>query len=79
MQSPETISVEIRRRLRQLMSKRMAAKNVLIQAHPLVADWLIKHDVKHMEREFSCSILVEADERLHVEAFAILDNTALDK
>ena len=79
VQSPETISVEIRRRLRQLMSKRMAAKNVLIQVHPLVAEWLIKHDVKHMEREFSCSILVEADERLHVEAFAILDNTALDK
>ena len=79
VQSPETISVEIRRRLRHLMTKRMAAKSILVQVHPLVADWFIKHDVKQMEREFSCRISVEADERLHVEAFAILDNTTLDK
>jgi len=79
VQSPETISIEIRRRLRNFLTKRQAARSILIQVHPLVADWLIHYEVKPMERELACRIMVEADAKLHVEAFAILDNTSLDK
>ncbi|MEG1345973.1 MAG: ribonuclease E/G, partial [Acidaminococcaceae bacterium] len=79
VQSPETISIEIKRRLRTFMSKRLAARKLLIQVHPLVANWLLQHEVKAMERELSCYITVEADAAMHVEAFAILDNTSVDK
>lgn len=79
VQSQETVSIEIRRRLRELMNKRLSSKSVLLQLHPRVADWITKHELKQMEREFSCSIAIEADAAMHVEAFAILDDTKLDK
>jgi Ribonucleases G and E len=74
VQSPETIGVEIRRRLRSFMQEGNISKNLLLSVHPLVAKWLISTNIKDMEKEFSCAIKVESDASLHIEAFAILDN-----
>lgn len=72
VQSPETVGVEIRRRLRSFMQEGNSSKNLLVSVHPLVAKWLLSNSVKAMEKEFFCSIKVESDASLHVEAFAIL-------
>jgi hypothetical protein len=74
VQSPETIGVEIRRRLRSFMQEGNPSKNLLLSVHPFVSKWLISNCVKDMEKEFSCVINVESDASLHIEAFAVLDN-----
>ena len=74
VQSAETIGVEIRRRLRSFMQEGNPSKNLLLSVHPLVSKWLISNCIKSMEKEFSCSISVESDTSLHVEAFAVLTN-----
>jgi len=74
VQSPETIGVEIRRRLRSFMQEGNTGKSLLLSVHPLVCQWLAANCVKDMEKEFSCTISLESDASLHVEAFAILNN-----
>ncbi|HIU64798.1 MAG TPA: Rne/Rng family ribonuclease [Candidatus Avacidaminococcus intestinavium] len=74
VQSPETITVEIRRRLRHLLVKRLAAKDILLTVHPYVGEWLERHNLKDLEKEFGCTISVEKDPALHEEAFCLLDN-----
>lgn len=74
VQSQETIGVEIRRRLRSFMQEGNASKNLLLSVHPLVGRWLLANAIKAMEKEFSCSIEVESDAALNIEAFSILTN-----
>jgi ribonuclease G len=75
VQAPETIAVEIKRRLRGLLKKQGSAKDILLVAHPLLAEYLKTSQLHAWSRELSCSLKVEADPSLHVEAFMILDNS----
>lgn len=79
VQSRETLALEIKRRLRSLLSERCSSKDILLIANPWMADWLRLDDVKAWERELACSIKLEADPSLHVESFMILDNSGIDK
>ena len=74
VQSPETVCVEIRRKLRATFLTGHMDKNLLISAHPTVAQWCITNCVKDMEKEFSCRIHVEADPAMGAEVFTILTN-----
>lgn len=74
VESPETIAVDIRRRLRAFMQKGNQGRKVLLSVNPFVAKEIISHFIKDMQKEFSCKIRVESDPSLHIEAFAILDD-----
>ena len=74
VQSPETVCVEIRRRLRAIFLTGHMDKNLLISAHPTVAQWCRNYCSKDMEREFSCQIKVEEDPAMGAEVFTILTN-----
>ena len=75
VQSKEAIALEIKRRIRGLLKKQGSAKEILVVAHPLEAEYLQQELLKDWNRELSCQITVEADASLHVEAFMILDNS----
>ena len=75
VQSKEAISLEIKRRIRGLLKKQGSAKDILVVAHPLEAEYLQQNVLKDWDRELSCHIVTEADPSLHVEAFMILDNS----
>lgn len=75
VQSKEAIALEIKRRIRGLLKKQGSAKEILVVAHPLEAEYLQQELLKDWNRELSCHITVEADPSLHVEAFMILDNS----
>lgn len=79
VQSRETLALEMKRRLRSLLTQRGSSKNVLLVANPWMTDWLRLEDVKAWERELACTIKLEADASLHVESFMILDNGGIDK
>ena len=74
-QSKEAIALEIKRRIRGLLKKQGSAKDILVVAHPLEAEYLQQNVLKDWNRELSCHIVIEADPSLHVEAFMILDNS----
>lgn len=67
IKSPETISVEIRRRLREIKSN----KAILINAHPLVADWFVNHELDRLPRDRK--VKVQAVDNMHPEVFTLLD------
>ncbi len=75
VQSKEAIALEIKRRIRGLLKKQGSAKDILVVAHPLEAEYLQQNVLKDWDRELSCHIVTEADPSLHVEAFMILDNS----
>ena len=75
VQSKEAIALEIKRRIRGLLKKQGSAKEILVTAHPLEAEYLQQNVLKDWNRELSCHIVTEADPSLHVEAFMILDNS----
>ncbi len=75
VQSKEAIALEIKRRIRGLLKKQGSAKDILVVAHPLEAEYLQQNVLKDWNRELSCHIVTEADPSLHVEAFMILDNS----
>ncbi len=79
VQSRETLALEIRRQLRAVLATHGSSKNVLIMAHPWLAEWLRQQGVKHWERELACSLAVASDPTLHPEAFTLLDNSSVDK
>ena len=75
VQSKEAIALEIKRRIRGLLKKQGSAKDILVVAHPLEAEYLQQNVLKDWDRELSCHIMTETDPSLHVEAFMILDNS----
>ena len=75
VQSREAIALEIKRRIRGLLKNQGTAKEILLVAHPLEAEYLQQYLLRDWNRELSCHITVEADASLHVEAFMILDNS----
>lgn len=79
VQSRETLALEIKRRLRNLLKRRGSAKSLLISANPWLAEWLVNKDLKAWERELACTLKIESDASLHCESFMILDNTGIDR
>lgn len=72
VQSPETIGVEIRKRLRNMLGS--DNKKLSITVHPEVARWLWGDYIREMEEEFSCKIRLVSDVSCDIEAFSILDD-----
>lgn len=72
VESPETVYVEIRRRLRSLFAEGSMTHHLLITVHPMVYSWLMEQGVKEMEREFSCTIKTASDAALDMGVFTIL-------
>lgn len=79
VQSRETLALEVKRRLRNLLKRRGSSKTLLICANPWLAEWLQSKDLRAWERELACTLKIESDASLHVESFMILDNSGVDK
>ena len=67
------MALEIKRRLRSLLSRTGTSRELLIVAHPQLVEYL-RHEQHAWQRELACSLALEADKSLHVEAFSLLDN-----
>ena len=72
VQSPETVCVEIRRKLRLSLRVGNLSRNLQISVHPTVAKWCVENCVKDMEKEFHCHIHIEGDLAFEPEAFTVL-------
>lgn len=72
VESPETVVVEIRRKLRLSMGAGNFNKSLELTMHPQVAKWCKENALKEMEREFHCKLQLVSDESMNPEAFAIL-------
>lgn len=79
VQSQETIGLEIKRRLRTLLTKPCAPRSILIMVSPWLAEWLNHKVIKQWEKELNCTLAVTAEPRLQLETFSLLDNTGVDK
>lgn len=73
VRSPEAISVDIRRQLRE--SKNNNA--VLLQAHPKVAEWFINNELPRLSKDRK--VKVQAVNDMHPECFTLLDAGDIDK
>ncbi len=70
VQSPETVIIQIWRRLRQLKGRR---GRLLLNVHPDVAEYLRMQDIiVKMEQSLGLSLRLEADRKLHPEVFLLL-------
>ena len=77
IKSPESMSVEIQRRLNEVVAKRNY-KKVIVKAHTRVVERLEKEDKKLFEgiqKQFQMELLFEKDPSLHIEDFHLFDAT----
>ena len=79
VQSQETVGLEIKRRLRTLLTKPCAPRSILIMVSPWLAEWLNHKVIRQWEKELNCTLAVTAEPRLQLETFSLLDNTGVDK
>lgn len=73
VRSPEAISVDIRRKLRESKNNR----TVLLQAHPNVAEWFINNELPALGKERK--VKVQAVNNMHPECFSLLDAGDIDR
>ena len=66
VKSPETVAVEIRRKLAETSGTR----SLILQAHPSVAEWFANCEIDRLPR--GIKIKVQAVESMHPETFALL-------
>lgn len=72
VQSPETVSINVRRELRKIAAKKRWQGALTIQVHPCVATLFNKDELARMESEIGRALLVEAVPTMHPEAYSIL-------
>jgi ribonuclease G len=73
VQSPETVVINIWRKMRNIMSQPRRQGRLVIQVHPLVAETIKSQgEIARMEQELACSLRVEALPEMHPEMFSIL-------
>ncbi len=73
VQSPETVVINIWRKLRNIMRQPRRQGALLIQVHPLVAEVMKSQgELTRMEQELACSLRMEALPGMHPEIFSIL-------
>lgn len=73
VESPETVYVEIRRRLRSLYLDHAMARSLVLSVHPLVEEWICIHGMKDMEQEFGAKIRLVSNPSLAVGVFTLLN------
>jgi len=73
VQSPETVVINIWRKMRHVMSQSRRQGRIVIQVHPLVAE-IIKSqgELPRMEQELACSLRIEPLTEMHPEMFSLL-------
>jgi ribonuclease G len=73
VQSPETVVINIWRKMRHVMSQSRRQGRIVIQVHPLVAE-IIKSqgELPRMEQELACSLRIESLPEMHPEMFSLL-------
>ena len=73
VQSPETVVINIWRKMRHVMSQSRRQGRIVIQVHPLVAE-IIKSqgELPRMEQELACSLRIESLAEMHPEMFSLL-------
>ncbi len=73
VQSPETVVINIWRRMRKIMEGTRRQGGMVIEVHPMVAETMNNQgDLERMTQELACSVRVEAVEAMHPEVFSIL-------
>jgi len=73
VQSPQTVSINVRRELRALANKQRVQGRLVIQVHPRVAAIFEKQgELARIEKELSRSLIIEAVPTMHPEAYSIL-------
>lgn len=71
IQSPETISLKIKREIRKKCSKERTQESLLIQVHPRVAA-ILKNELAQLMQEVSRTLILEPVLTMHDEAFCII-------
>lgn len=73
VQSPETVVINIWRKMRHVMSQSRRQGRILIQVHPLVAEAIKSQgELPRMEQELACSLRIESLAEMHPEMFSLL-------
>ena len=73
VQSPETVVINIWRKMRKIMEQPRRQGRMVIQVHPFVAETIQSQgELTRMEYELACSLRVEAIPAMHPEVFSIL-------
>ena len=73
VQSPETVVINIWRKMRKIMGQPRLPGKMVIEVHPLVAEIMQSQgDLARMEQELACSLRLEAVPAMHPEVFSIL-------
>lgn len=73
VQSPETVMINIWRKLRLVKQQAGRQNSLVIQAHPQVAEALKANDMlQRMEQEMACSLRVQPVASMHPEIFSVL-------
>lgn len=73
VQSPETVVINIWRKMRNIMVQPRRQGRLVIQVHPLVALAMNSQgEVSRMEQELACSLRIEALPQMNPEKFSIL-------
>ncbi|MFA4945185.1 MAG: Rne/Rng family ribonuclease [Lentisphaeria bacterium] len=76
VKSPQSVSVEIQRRLQEILRRYRGNMQVRVTVHPRIFDRLKKEDadlIKAMEAETHCEFSFRADGTLHMEEFKVHD------
>lgn len=72
VQAPETVCIEIKKRLRNYAGERVGDNNIIVQAHQQVIDCFNKHFLRVIARELGHKITSQVTEGMHPECFAII-------
>ncbi|WP_317422940.1 Rne/Rng family ribonuclease [uncultured Acidaminococcus sp.] len=72
VEAPETVYVEIRRRLRSLFLQGKMSHSLMLTVHPVVYGWLRQQGLGDMEREFHCTLKLASDPSLEIGVFTLL-------
>ncbi|HQL08310.1 MAG TPA: Rne/Rng family ribonuclease [Lentisphaeria bacterium] len=76
VKSTTSMSVDIQRRLNEILGRRKPGQKLKVAVHPRVADRLNNNDrklVDGLKQEYSCEISFHSDQSLHIEEFHISD------
>jgi ribonuclease G len=82
VKSTASVSVEIQRRLQEVLKRYRGGMSIRILVHPNILERLKKEDsdlIKAMEEEFRCQFAFESDRTLHLEEFRIREANSGDE
>jgi ribonuclease G len=82
VKSAVSVSVEIQRRLQEVLKRYRGGMSIRISVHPTILERLKREDsdlIKAMEEEFRCQFAFQGDDSLHLEEFRIREATSGDE